>query len=162
MHGNRCGCHDCDAPIKRSQEEWDLFFYRVAQSVGQDLSKDPDRQVGAVVVTPNRRQLSFGYNGFPAEIEDRPSLLDDREFKLRNMVHAEDNALRQCPFDPRGCALYVTRFPCKECATRIILRGITRVVTSRPDFGHARWGTSWAESLTRMKYVGIEVKTVEW
>ena len=45
-----------EQPIKRTQEEWDSFFLRFARDVA-GMSKDPDRQVGAVVVTPDRRQL---------------------------------------------------------------------------------------------------------
>jgi dCMP deaminase len=153
-----CDCHECDKPIKRSQSDWDLFFFEMAgQAAG--LSKDPDRKVGAVVVSPDRRQVSFGYNGFPAEVPDLPSLLADRDFKLANVVHAERNALRQCPFDPRGCTLYVTRFPCLECSTMVVLRGIDRVVAPEPDIGHRRWGESWRQARERMILAGIQLRT---
>ena len=135
-----------EQPIKRTQEKWDSFFLRFARDVA-GMSKDPDRQVGAVVVTPDRRQLSLGYNGFPPEVEDLPSLLADRDFKLANMVHAEVNCLRQAPFPLEGCTLYVTRYPCLLCATKIVEAGVARlVVPERPDFGHVRWGQSWAEA----------------
>lgn len=153
-----CDCHQCDKPIKRSRGEWDLFFFQLAADVA-GLSKDPERKVGAVIVTPDRRQISFGYNGFPADIEDRPSLLADRAFKLENIIHAERNALTQCPFDPRGCTLYVTRFPCLECSTMVVLRGIDRVVAPEPDFGHPRWGESWRRARERMILTGIQLKT---
>ena len=135
-----------EAPIKRTQQEWDEFFMGMARSVGE-LSKDPDRKVGAVLVSPDRRQMSIGFNGFPPETEDLPSLLADRDFKNSNMRHAEDNCLRQAPFNPRGCSLYVTRYPCLPCATKIVEAGVARlVVPERPDFGHARWGQSWAQA----------------
>ncbi len=160
MHGTRCECHDCDAPIKRSQDEWDLFFYRTAQDVAE-LSKDPDRKVGAVILTPDRRQLSFGYNGFPSDVEDRPSLLDDKEFKLANMVHAEENALKQAPFDTKGCTLYVTRFPCYPCAGKVVAALVTRVVAPEPDFGHARWGASWEYARLLFESTGVQLKMME-
>lgn len=160
MNDGPCGCHDCDTPIKRSQKDWDLFFYySVAQNVAL-LSKDPDRKVGAVIITPDRRQMSFGYNGFPPGVEDRPSLLADREFKLANMVHAEDNALRQAPFPTEGCTLYVTRFPCLECAHKLWAARIARVVAPEPDFGHPRWGKSWQDSMDLLWHqAGIHVRT---
>ena len=145
-----------EQPIKRTQEEWDSFFLRFARDVA-GMSKDPDRQVGAVVVTPDRRQLSLGYNGFPPEVEDLPSLLADRDFKLANMVHAEVNCLRQAPFPLEGCTLYVTRFPCNRCAERIMASGIYRVVAPAPDFGHARWGTSWRQAAGLMESAGLAI-----
>lgn len=133
---------EAEVAIKRTEADWDSFFYRIAMQV-EALSKDPDRQVGAVIVAPGRRQMSFGYNGFPPGVEDLPSLLHDREFKLANMVHAEDNALRQAPFPTAGCAVYATRFPCFECAGKLAEAGIVKVVAPAPDFEHHRWGFQW-------------------
>ena len=149
-----------EAPIKRSQADWDLFFFGIALDAST-LSKDPDRKVGAALVTPDRRQLSFGYNGFPPELEDLPSRLADRDFKLANMTHAEDNCLRQSPFNPRGCSLYVTRFPCLPCAEKVVAAGVARLVAPRPDLGHARWGCSWADALARLQSAGVAVTYYE-
>jgi dCMP deaminase len=145
-----------EQPIKRTQEEWDNFFLRFARDIAS-MSKDPDRQVGAVVVTPDRRQLSLGYNGFPPGVEDLPSLLADRDFKLANMVHAEVNCLRQAPFELVGCSMYVTRFPCHHCAEKIVAARIHRVVAPAPDFGHARWGQSWRQSAESLESAGIAI-----
>ncbi|UYA99042.1 dCMP deaminase [Xanthomonas phage vB_Xar_IVIA-DoCa10] len=143
-----------EAPIKRTQEEWDEFFYGMAV-LAASMSKDPDRKVGAVLVTPDRRQVSPGYNGFPPGVPDLPSLLADRDFKLANMVHAEDNCLRQAPFSPEGCTVYVTRFPCLTCASKLRLAGVHRIVAPKPDLGHARWGKSWAVSTAILTAAGI-------
>ena len=135
-----------EAPIQRPQSYWDAFFLDLARQVAL-CSKDPDRKVGAVLASADRRQVSFGYNGFPEDVPDLPSLLADRDFKNSNMRHAEDNCLRQAPFNPRGCSLYVTRYPCLPCATKIAEAGVARlVVPERPDFGHARWGQSWVQA----------------
>lgn len=145
-----------ETPIRRSQAEWDAFFLDFAGQVAH-LSKDPDRQVGAVLVARGRRQFSIGYNGFPPEIEDLPSLLADKQFKLQWTVHAEENCLRQAPFDPAGSTIYVTRFPCHHCAAHIIKAGIQRVVAAAPELGHPRWGSSWAESLDAFSRNAVEV-----
>lgn len=145
-----------DAPIKRTQRKWDLFFYEIAHTVAL-LSKDPDRKVGAVIITPDRRQMSFGYNGFPSSVEDLPEWLADRDFKLMHMVHAEDNALRQAPFPTTGCTLYTTSFPCLDCASKLKIAGIRKVIAPAPDFGHHRWGQQWKE-VTQLFMLGtIEV-----
>jgi dCMP deaminase len=145
-----------EQPIKRSQEAWDLFFYNIAQSVAS-LSKDPDRKVGAVIVAPDKRQMSFGYNGFPPGIEDLPSLLADREYKLVNMVHAEDNALKQAPFLTDGCTVYVTRFPCLGCAEKLKDAGIRKIVAPTPDFTHHRWGSQWKQATELLAFNNVAV-----
>lgn len=145
-----------EVPIKRSQEDWDAFFYSIAQSVAS-LSKDPDRKVGAVIVALDKRQMSFGYNGFPSGIEDLPSLLADRDFKLANMVHAEANALRQAPFAMRDCTIYATSFPCIGCAIKIRNAGIHKVVAPEPDFTHHRWGLRWLAAVSLFRNRGIQV-----
>lgn len=147
-----------DTPLRRTQEEWDAFFYSMAQHVAT-LSKDPDRKVGAVLVHPSRRQLSFGFNGFPAHIADVPSKLADREYKRRMMVHAEDNCLQQAPFVKGGASLYVTRFPCGRCAEAIVTARLRRVIAPAPQVDHPRWGKSWAYAEWHLNNEGIEVVT---
>lgn len=134
-----------EQPIKRSVEEWDRFFMGWAVGVS-GLSKDPDRKVGAILVSPDRRQFSMGYNGFPAHMEDLPSLLADREFKRAHMVHAEANATKQAPGSVSGFTLYVTRFPCDECAILVASAGVHRIVTPPPNFEHPRWGGHWEKA----------------
>lgn len=149
-----------EAPIRRTREQWDRFFYGMAE-LSASMSKDPDRRVGAVLVSPDRRQVSPGYNGFPPEVPDLPSLLADRDFKLANMHHAEDNCLRQAPFPAVGCTVYVTRFPCLPCACMLRDAGIRRVVAPRPDLGHARWGKSWTVATAVLLAANIEVSHME-
>jgi dCMP deaminase len=101
-------------------------------------SKDPDEGVGAVVVSADRRQFSFGYNGLPKGHPDDEATLGDRELKNLLTVHAERNALDNAPFDLDGATLYVTKPPCIECAKGMIQKGIARVVCMnwRPE---SRW-----------------------
>ena len=45
------------------------------------------------------------------------------------VCHAEMNAiLNKNSADVRGCTIYVTQFPCEECAKLIIQSGITKIV----------------------------------
>lgn len=149
-----------EQPIKRSRSEWDAFFMAFARDVAQ-LSKDPNRKVGAVLVAPDRRQLSIGYNGLPADMPDLPSLLSDKEAKQEHMVHAEDNCLRQAPFPAKGCTVYVTRFPCLECASKLREAGVARVVAPRPDLGHGRWGKSWSVATAVLLSSNVRVTYME-
>ena len=141
---------------RRPAHEWDLFFQRMACNTAE-LSKDPHRKVGAVLVAPGRRQFSLGFNGFPAEIEDTAECLADPDFRRVHMVHAEDNCLRQAPFATAGSALYVTRYPCEGCAAKLIAAGVARLVAPRADFHHPRWGQSWFDAACALSEAGVQV-----
>lgn len=147
---------DLETRHRRPEADWDRFFMDLASRTAR-MSKDPDRKVGAVLVSPDRRQLSFGYNGLPSGMADVPMWLDDKAFKLANMVHAEKNCLQQAPFPTPGTTLYVTRFPCQHCAEAIIEARVSQVVAPKPDFGHLRWGDSWMHALVALRNAHILV-----
>ena len=44
------------------------------------------------------------------------------------MVHAELNAILNSQRSVRGCTIYVSLFPCNECAKAIIQSGIKKIV----------------------------------
>ena len=98
-----------------------------------ERSKDPSTQVGACIVDRDNRILSTGYNGFPqgCSDEDFPWNRDSSlgETKYNFVVHAELNAI----LNSRGKSLvdsrlFVTLFPCHECAKAIIQTGVKEIV----------------------------------
>ena len=91
--------------------KWDARFLELAVHIS-NWSKDPSTKVGSVIVSPDRRVLSMGYNGFPRGVVDTVERLEDRETKLRYVSHAERNALDNVDQDLRGCILYCTLQPC--------------------------------------------------
>ena len=113
---------------------WDEFFMRVALAASM-RSKDPNTQVGACIADTNHRILSVGYNGtpsaltddeFPWGVSDDP-LMDKHSY----VVHAEANAVlnyRGSLKDMSGATVYVTLFPCNECAKILAQVGIGEVV----------------------------------
>ncbi len=107
--------------------KWDERCYTIAMAVSK-WSKDPSEKVGAVLVSPDRRQVSWGFNGFPRGIEDAEVRLEDKETKNSLMMHAELNALLNCPVDTTGWTLFVTKSPCTRCALAVIQAGVVRVV----------------------------------
>jgi dCMP deaminase len=113
------------------QPKLDQHFMRIAFLTAHNLSKDPRTKVGAVIVTPDGRQLSTGYNGFPAGAEELPQHWETEE-KYERVIHAEENAIINAPFDTKGCTLYCTLQPCYKCLGRIINAGIKRVVYYYP------------------------------
>lgn len=118
------------------QETWDKRFLLLARNAA-GWSKDPDEGVGAIVVSADRRQFSFGYNGFPRGYPD-DAAPHTKEQKNRLTVHAERNALDNAPFDLKGATLYTTKPCCTECMKGLVQKGVARVVYEnwRPE---SRW-----------------------
>ncbi len=111
---------------------WDEYFMGVAHLSGM-RSKDPNTQVGACIVSKENKILSMGYNGFPCGCsdEDFPWLRegDALDTKYPFVTHSELNAiLNYRGGSLEGTKLYVSLFPCNECAKAIIQAGITCVV----------------------------------
>ena len=123
--------------------KWDGRFTAMAHLVAS-WSKDPGRRVGAVVVAPDMRAMSIGYNGFPRGLDDSPVRLGDNHARLILSVHAESNAMSQATFPLVGAALYVTYFPCHECVKVMVQRGVARLVTyDFPRDIESKWMISW-------------------
>jgi len=110
---------------------WDQYFMGVAL-LSAMRSKDPATQVGACIVNEKKRIVGIGYNGFPYGVEDDdfPWEKGDSwlESKYPYVVHAEPNAILNATVSLENATLYVTLFPCNECAKLIIQSGINEVV----------------------------------
>jgi dCMP deaminase len=80
------------------------------------------RQVGCILVDERQHVLSMGYNGAPKGL---PHCIDigcqckelhgETKFEDCIAVHAEENALIQCPDAFRIRTCYITKCPCKRC-----------------------------------------------
>ena len=113
---------------------WDEYFMGVAQLSGM-RSKDPSTQVGCCIVSDEHKILSMGYNGLPTGCsdDDFPWGRDGKPLmtKYPYVTHSELNAiLNYRGGSLEGATLYVTLFPCNECAKAIIQAGIKTVVYS--------------------------------
>ena len=74
------------------EQKWDVRYIELAHKVSE-WSKDPSTKIGCVVVGDKGQVLAQGYNGFPRGIEDSEERLDNRETKLKYVVHGEMNAI---------------------------------------------------------------------
>ena len=111
---------------------WDEYFMGIAM-LSALRSKDPSTQVGACIVNDDKRILSMGYNGMPRCCSDDEYPWDRDGDPLNSkylyVCHAEFNAILNCERgNVRGCTVYVTLFPCNECAKAIIQSGIKEIV----------------------------------
>ena len=125
-------------------DKWDMRFISLAKEVAT-WSKDPTRQVGAVLAKDKTR-FAVGYNGFPPGISDTKERLLCNEVKQQLTNHAELNAILNAAkigFTTGGCRLYCTYHPCNRCATAIISSGVNCVVCPRPNLDPE---SKWRES----------------
>ena len=111
---------------------WDQYFMGVAK-LSAFRSKDPNTQVGACIVTPENKIVGVGYNGLPWGCEDTDFPWYNREgdmydTKYPYVVHAELNAILNSIQKLNGCRIYVSLFPCHECAKAIIQSGIKEII----------------------------------
>ena len=111
---------------------WDQYFMGIAK-LSAMRSKDPNTQVGACIVSQDNKILSMGYNGFPRGCDDdefpwnREGELYDSKYAY--VTHSELNAiLNYRGGSLEGTKIYVTLFPCNECAKAIIQSGIAEIV----------------------------------
>lgn len=112
---------------------WDGRFMAMARDQVMTWSKDPRKQVGAILVSPDCRKVAWGYNGPPAGFDDEMLAIMDRDAKNRYTIHAEENAITNAATDVRGWTMYVTSPPCLKCAMAIHRAGIIRLVTPPLD-----------------------------
>jgi dCMP deaminase len=122
------------------QKVWDTRLFSLAQQVAE-WSSDPSTKVGSVIVGPTNDVRAIGYNGLPRNIEDDQGLFE-RPLKDFWIEHAERNAIytaARIGVPLPGCRMYVSWFPCAECARAIVQVGISEVVCVEPAWDHLRW-----------------------
>lgn len=110
------------------------YFMLLAILVSMD-SKDPNTKVGACIVSNDNRIVSVGYNSIPNGFDEK-HFPWEREGNFLNtkyayVVHAERNAILShngYKDDLYDATIYVTEFPCNECAKEIVQSGIKHII----------------------------------
>ncbi|XP_065320168.1 deoxycytidylate deaminase-like isoform X2 [Gordionus sp. m RMFG-2023] len=112
---------------------WDEYFMSIALLSAQ-RSKDPNTQVGACLINMDKKIIGIGYNGMPTGCSDddlpwareATNVLDT---KYMYVCHAELNCiLNKNSNDSKNSTMYITLFPCNECAKLIIQAGVKRII----------------------------------
>lgn len=138
---------------------WDEYFMGVAMLSGR-RSKDPSTQVGCCIVSQDNKILSMGYNGFPRGCSDDafPWVRDGEdplETKYVYSTHSELNAiLNYRGGSLEGSKLYVSLFPCNECAKAIIQSGIAEVIYAEDKYANT---PSVIASKKMMEAAGVDM-----
>lgn len=112
---------------------WDEYFMFQA-IMASFKSKDPNTKVGCVFVDHKNHQLSMGYNGHIAGYNekllpwgnDKSLPLDQQKYGF--VVHSEANAIVHAKTSLEGARVYVTLFPCHECAKMLATANIKEVI----------------------------------
>lgn len=116
-------------------------------------SKDPNRQVGAVITTEDFRILSTGFNGYPAGFNDK-----DQTNKNKKTIHAEMNALLALRHHPPNMKMFVYGgHPCSQCAAAICQSGISTLYCAQIDYG-----SSWLIDMNVARDLFIEHPTLDY
>ena len=116
-----------------SSLNWDEYFMLQAM-MASFKSKDPNTKVGCVFVDDNNHQLSMGYNGQIAGIDEskipwgniKSVPLDQQKYAY--VVHSEANAILHAKAPLAHSRCYVTLFPCHECAKMLSTVKIKEIV----------------------------------
>lgn len=138
--------------------KWQHRFMDIARMVAS-WSKDPSTKVGAIIVSPDRRHVFWGYNGFPRYVSDRDEWLNNREEKYPRVIHAEANALLMADRPIEGWTLYSTLMPCSQCAGMIIQKGLKRVVIPPvPVENYEHWQENFHISMQLFEQASVQVK----
>lgn len=139
--------------------KWDEYFMGIAQ-LSALRSKDPSTQVGACIVDDQHKVVSIGYNGMPRGIDEEKIPWghgEGLESKYLYVCHAEFNAILNTRDGAHlnGCSLYVTLFPCNECAKAIIQVGIKEVVYLSDKYAD---GTIFQASRRLLEMAGVKTR----
>lgn len=154
-------------------ERWDRHFLRLALEHAR-MSKDPSTKVGAVIVGPDREILSAGFNGLPRGIADTAERLNDRETKLKLIVHGEMNAILAAARSGvrlKGCTLYVAATdssgkiwggpPCVRCTVETMQAGIEEIVSWPMRTAPERWHGDLVIARGLLEEAGIRYREIE-
>lgn len=145
--------------MKQNNITWDEYFMGIA-SLSALRSKDPNTQVGACIVDDDNKVVSIGYNGMPRHIRDEDLTWEKGEglnSKYLYVCHAEFNAILNTRNGSalKNCTLYVTLFPCNECAKALIQVGIKEIVYLDNKYKDS---ISTLASLKMLRLAGVKIR----
>lgn len=103
-------------------------------------SKDPSSQFGCVITDTLYRPIGYGVNGFARGFKDTPERWNDRPFKYRHVIHAEENALLNSVTKCDGSIAFVNGCPCSSCMSKLAQAQVANVWCWEPNEDYlSRW-----------------------
>lgn len=148
------------------EREWDEYFMNIAEVVATK-SKDPSSKMGCVIVDPNKRVVSMGYNGLLQGADESKMTLSERPMKYYFAIHSEMNAVIFARRDLTGCTVYNRVATCENCLKYCLQAGIKRFVyrelrvhSHSTDPKHSMTNVETDEAIIRLLSSMPEVKTL--
>lgn len=136
-----------------------LKFVPVAQAIAQ-MSKNPKRKIGALILSKDLVIISSGYNWLPCKVHEFSWRLEQPE-KQYFMCHAEQNAIAQAARTGAatdGCIMLITGLmPCATCARMIVQAGIRTVVYPASTEQDITWAADFERSALILEEGGVTV-----
>ena len=108
---------------------WDQMYMNMCYEVAL-RSPDESTKSGCYIASTDNTPISFGYNGFPRGLENKPER-QQRPIKYQYFEHAERNAIYNAGREGKSCVgakLYINWSPCSDCTRAIIQSGIAEVI----------------------------------
>lgn len=143
---------------------WDEYFLNMLPAIAA-RSKDPNTQVGCVIVGPDKEVRSMGYNSFPRGINDKVPERFERPEKYAWIEHADRNAIYNAArvgIPLNGCTMYLPFMPCMDCSRGIVQSGIIRVVvdglTHLAKSTDPRWIGDFQRTQVLLLEAGVELR----
>jgi len=143
------------------QEQKERVWLRIAREVAT-LSTCRRRQVGCVLVDANGYVLSTGYNGVA---HGQPHCIDSpcpgsgfpsgEGLDRCEAIHAEQNALLQCPDTRKIHTAYVTAFPCVHCV-KLLLNTSCTLITYAEPYSHGASPELWSNAQRLRRRVHLD------
>lgn len=147
------------------KEKWHKRFLKVVNEVAS-WSKDRNSKMGSMIMTPDRIPRSYGYNGFPRNIDDDVDERHGRPQKYKYFEHSERNAIYNCAREgtpTKGCYMYIAYAPCSDCARGIIQAGITKIFIPKDAKidNTSKWEEDWKYSKEMLDEAGVEIHYID-
>ncbi len=145
---------------------WDKYFFELITII-KSKSKDPNTQVGCVIVGPDNEIRSTGYNSFPRKLNDDIKERKERPEKYLWIEHAERNAIYNAArvgIPLKDCTIYMMGLPCTDCARGIIQSGIKKIIYDTKEW--AKWTSTKYnaelinKSIQMLNECGVEIVSV--
>jgi dCMP deaminase len=105
---------------------WDEYFIQMCNVI-KLRSRDPKKQVGAILVSDDNRIISTGYNALKKGSNDNIDW-NNRDLVHLLVLHAEVNCLLYATSKFENTTLYSTLSPCSNCIKLIASSGVKKII----------------------------------
>lgn len=136
------------------------YFLKIAQ-LASERSTCPRRKVGCVIVNKHNHIMATGYNGVPKSYKhciEEPcpgaGMASGTGLDICKAIHAEQNALLQCPDTMQIETIYCTTAPCFTCAKLISNTSCEKVIYGE-EYVHTEAGKILKECGIILEYERI-------